>query len=50
MNVTNYYNFSVSSKDQVTGEIYVRTTCFRSMRKSEKPHSLRVGGHNQDFS
>ncbi len=43
-------NFSVSSKDQVAGEISVRATCFRSMRKSKKLHSLRVGGHNEDFS
>ncbi len=35
--------FLVSEKDQVTGEISVRATCFRSMRKTEKPHSLKVG-------
>jgi len=32
----------VSEKDQVSGEVVVRAECFRSMRKAEKPHKLRV--------
>ncbi|XP_031646395.1 uncharacterized protein LOC116353622 [Oncorhynchus kisutch] len=36
-------NYEVSNKDTLTGEITVRAACHRSMRKSEKPHSMRVG-------
>ncbi|CAL8313815.1 unnamed protein product [Arctogadus glacialis] len=36
-------NYEVSLRDKVTGEISVRAVCHRSMRKSEKPHDLRVG-------
>lgn len=45
-----FSNFSVSSKDQFTGEVSVRATCFRSMRKSEKPHRLRVGEHKRQLN
>lgn len=34
---------TVSVKDKVTGEVSVRAVCHRSMKKSEKPHDLRVG-------
>ncbi len=33
---------TVSVKDKVTGEVSVRAVCHRSMKKSEKPHDLRV--------
>ncbi len=33
---------TVSMKDKVTGEVSVRAVCHRSMKKSEKPHDLRV--------
>ncbi|XP_076855008.1 uncharacterized protein LOC143509963 isoform X2 [Brachyhypopomus gauderio] len=35
-------NYEVSNKEQVTGEVSVRAICYRSMRKTEKPHSLRI--------
>lgn len=34
---------SVSNKDSSTGEVTIRAECYRSMRKSQKPHSLSVG-------
>ncbi|XP_072562284.1 uncharacterized protein [Paramormyrops kingsleyae] len=35
-------NYEVSMKNKVTGEVSVRAVCHRSMRKSEKPHDLRM--------
>lgn len=33
---------TVSNKDS-SGRVCVRATCYRSMKKTEKPHDLRVG-------
>ncbi|KAK7918718.1 hypothetical protein WMY93_010002 [Mugilogobius chulae] len=35
-------SFGVSDKDQGSGEVVVRAECFRSMKKAEKAHKLRV--------
>ncbi|XP_016114427.1 uncharacterized protein [Sinocyclocheilus grahami] len=37
------HNYEVSNKDQGTGEVIVRSLCYRSMRKAEKPHSIKPG-------
>lgn len=34
---------TVSNKDLPSGRVSVRASCYRSMRKHEKPHDLRVG-------
>jgi len=33
----------VSGKNRATNEISVKAQCYRSMRKAEAPHQLRVG-------
>ncbi|KAG9266390.1 hypothetical protein AMEX_G19011 [Astyanax mexicanus] len=34
--------YSVSNRDRLSGEVSVRALCYRSMRKNESPHSLRI--------
>ncbi|XP_076876591.1 uncharacterized protein LOC143525969 isoform X2 [Brachyhypopomus gauderio] len=34
-------NYEVSNRDS-SGRVSIRATCYRSMRKSEKPHDLRI--------
>ncbi|XP_033999799.1 uncharacterized protein LOC117493378 [Trematomus bernacchii] len=35
-------NYEVSNKDLPSGRVSVRASCYRSMRKHEKPHDLRI--------